>query len=97
MPKLSKRLAKTLSNILTPTNSAVGKVFISHASGDKTFVDRLTADLAQRGVSLWYDKLDLRIGDSVPGKINEGLASSKYFITVLSPRSVSLNCGFEKN
>jgi len=31
---------------------------------------------------------DLRVGDSIPGKINEGLASSKYFVIVLSPRSV---------
>lgn len=89
MPKLTNRLSKTLSNMLRGTSPAIGKVFISHASADKPFVDRLASDLAQRGISLWYDKLDLRIGDSVPGKINEGLASSKYFIIVLSPRSVS--------
>lgn len=53
-----------------------GKVFISHASDDKPFVDRLATDLSKRGVLLWYDKFDLRIGDSVPGKINEGLSSS---------------------
>ena len=66
----------------------IGKVFISHASADKLFVDRLAADLAQRGVPIWYDRLDLKAGDSVPGKINEGLASSKYFLIVLSPRAV---------
>jgi len=65
-----------------------GKVFISHASEDKPFVDRLATDLSKRGVLLWYDKFDLRVGDSVPGKINEGLSSSKYFLIVLSPRSV---------
>ncbi len=68
--------------------SPVGKVFISHASSDKAFVDRLAYDLSRHGVSVWYDKLDLRIGDSIPGKINEGLLSSKYFLVVLSPRSV---------
>jgi len=55
--------------------SPVGKVFISHASSDEGFVDRLAYDLSRHGVSVWYDKLDLRIGDSIPGKINEGLSA----------------------
>jgi hypothetical protein len=55
--------------------SPVGKVFTSHASSDEGFVDRLAYDLSRHGVSVWYDKLDLRIGDSIPGKINEGLSA----------------------
>ena len=57
--------------------SPVGKIFISHASADKPFVDRLVADLAANSVPVWYDKLNLRIRDSVPGSINAGLADSK--------------------
>jgi hypothetical protein len=67
----------------------VGKVFVSHASADKPFVDRLVADLAARSVPVWYDKLDLRIGESVPGAINAGLSDSKYFAIVLSKASVA--------
>lgn len=67
----------------------IGKVFISHASADKAFVDRLVADLAARAIPVWYDKLDLRVGDSVTGGINEGLAASKYFLIVLSTSSVA--------
>lgn len=67
----------------------VGKVFLSHASGDKPFVDRLAADLAKHSVPVWYDKLDLRIGESVPGKINDGIADSKYFAIVLSPAAIA--------
>lgn len=69
--------------------SAKRKVFISHASADKPFVDRLVGDLAKRGIDVWYDKLDIQLGDSIPGKINEGLSASKYFAIVLSPDSVS--------
>jgi hypothetical protein len=64
------------------------KVFISHASKDKNFVDRLVSDLAARGVPVWYDKLDVRLGDSIPGKINSGISEAKYFLIVLSPAAV---------
>src|SRR5438876_11769402 len=46
---------------------AIGKVFVSHSSSDKVFVDRLVADLAKHGIPVWYDKLDIKLGDSVPG------------------------------
>jgi TIR domain len=67
----------------------VGKVFISHASADKPFVDQLVADLAARAIPVWYDKFDLRVGDSVTGGINEGLTASKYFLIVLSKSSIA--------
>ncbi len=69
--------------------SHVGKVFISHSSADKRFVERLVADLAARQIPVWYDKLDLRIGESIPGSINKGLADSKYFAIVLSKAAIA--------
>jgi hypothetical protein len=68
---------------------SIGKVFVSHASADKPFVDRLVGDLAARSIPVWYDKLDLPIGTSVPGAINTGLSDSKYFAIVLSKASVA--------
>jgi hypothetical protein len=76
--KVSKKMIRNLSE----------KVFISHASRDKNFVDRLVSDLAARGVPVWYDKLDVRLGDSIPGKINSGISEAKYFLIVLSPAAV---------
>jgi hypothetical protein len=66
-----------------------GKVFVSHASADKPFVDRFVADLASRSIPVWYDKLDLRIGESITGAINSGLSEAKYFAIVLSKASVA--------
>ena len=48
----------------------IGKVFVSHASADNPFVDRLVADLAARAIPVWYDELNLRVGTSVTGGIN---------------------------
>jgi len=60
--------------------------FICHASEDKAeVVEPLAIELASRGSKVWYDRLTLKIGDSLSAKIDEGLASSRYGIVVLSP------------
>jgi hypothetical protein len=60
-------------------------VFICHASEDKAFVRRLVSSLAALGVDCWFDEFELRIGDSLVAKIDEGLARSRHGIVVLSP------------
>ena len=60
-------------------------VFISHATEDKNeFVRPLAKALEASGLSVWYDELTLKIGDSLRRKIEEGLANSRYGIVVLS-------------
>ncbi len=36
------------------------------------------------GISVWFDEYDLRIGDSLRRKIDQGLATSKFGIVILS-------------
>ena len=61
-------------------------VFISHASEDK---DEIVRDLAHalksKGLEVWYDDFEMKIGDSLRKKIDQGLASSKMGLVVLSP------------
>ena len=60
-------------------------VFISHASEDKDTVVRPLANaLLQRGLKVWYDEFELKIGDSLRCKIDKGLANSRFGIVVLS-------------
>lgn len=60
-------------------------VFISHASEDKDEVVRpLAAALTERGLDVWYDEFELRIGDSLRRKIDAGIARSRFGIVVLS-------------
>ena len=60
-------------------------VFISHASEDKDDVVRpLAIALKEKGLSVWYDEFELKIGDSLRRKIDKGLATSKFGIVVLS-------------
>ncbi len=60
-------------------------VFISHASEDKDeFVREFAKLLRQKGLTVWYDEFELKIGDSLRRKIDLGLKNSRYGIIVLS-------------
>jgi hypothetical protein len=41
--------------------------------------------LRQKGLRVWYDEFELRLGDSLRRKIDEGIARSVFGIVVLSP------------
>ena len=65
-------------------------VFISHASEDKELVVRpLAAALVSEGLNVWYDEFELRIGDSLRRKIDQGLANSRVGLVVLSHAFIS--------
>ncbi|WP_447893836.1 DUF1883 domain-containing protein [Vreelandella sp. GE22] len=61
-------------------------VFISHASEDKDgFVRPLANALMNAGLSVWFDEMTLRIGDSLRQKIDKGLTASRVGLVVVSP------------
>lgn len=67
-------------------------VFISHASQDKEgFVRDLARVLAERGLIVWYDEFELRVGDSLRRKIDAGLANSRFGVVVLSSHFFNKN------
>jgi hypothetical protein len=60
-------------------------VFISHASEDKAAVARPLRDaLTNLGVAVWLDEAQMRIGDSLRRKIDEGIRASRFGVVVLS-------------
>lgn len=60
-------------------------VFISHASEDKELVARPLADLLRSsGLTVWLDENELRLGDSLRTKIDQGLAQSRFGVVILS-------------
>lgn len=66
-------------------NSKEYDVFISHASEDKdTVVRPLAIALKSKGLNVWYDEFELKIGDSLRRKIDQGLSNSKFGIVVIS-------------
>lgn len=60
--------------------------FISHASEDKVTVAVPLAELlAAKGLKIWIDKQQIKIGDSLREKIEHGLTQSRFGIVILSP------------
>src|SRR5690349_18227727 len=60
-------------------------VFISHASEDKDAVARPLAEaLTKGGARVWLDEHELKLGDSLTGKIDHGLARSRFGVVILS-------------
>lgn len=61
-------------------------VFISHASEDKDGLVRpLAAQLEKRGLRVWFDETEIKLGDSLRRSIDYGLSKSRFGLVVLSP------------
>jgi Leucine-rich repeat (LRR) protein len=61
-------------------------VFVSHASEDKEAVVIPICKLLQRaGLRVWLDVSEIKLGDSIRARIDEGLARSRFGVVVLSP------------
>ena len=58
-------------------------VFISYASEDKAFVERLAEALSLK-IRVWFDDFELRVGDSLRQAIDEGLKSSRFGVVIFS-------------
>ncbi len=71
------------------SESTTPKAFVSHSSQDHAFVKKFAADLRAKGVDAWYSGWEIKPGDSIRAKIDEGLKGCEYFIIVLSKNSIS--------
>jgi len=59
-------------------------LFLSHTSIDKPFVEKLAKDLERLGIKVWFDKYEIKVGESIFWKIEEGIKDSEYFAIVIS-------------
>ena len=62
-------------------------IFLCHSSVDKPFVERLAADLERLGVGVWFDRYEIRVGQSILWRIDEGIRDSEYLGVVISKKA----------
>jgi hypothetical protein len=63
-------------------------VFVSHRTSDAAQAERLAKDIRDRGHNVWLDIWEVKLGDSIVEKMNEGLERSTFLILGLSSKGV---------
>lgn len=63
--------------------------FLSHSSKDSELAQHLAEDLQSRGVKVWYSEWEIRLGDSLRRKIDEGIGQATHFLVLLTPNSLA--------
>jgi hypothetical protein len=60
-------------------------LFMSYSHADsKAIVESLVVELEALGLDIWYDSVEMGIGDSIRESIDEGLRTSSHGVVVLS-------------
>src|SRR5262245_13627806 len=66
----------------------MAKVFVSHSTQDRSFVEREIVRLLEKhGLDAWYSKDDIQTSAHWERDILAGLKSCEWFLVVMSPRS----------
>jgi hypothetical protein len=59
-------------------------VFLSHSSTDKPVVRAIAERLRADGLKVWFDEWEIKLGDSIPAKIETGLEQSRVLVLAMS-------------
>lgn len=64
------------------------RVFLAHSSKDKDVVRAVALELDDAGIPCWLDESEIKIGDSLIGKIAEAIDVTSHVVVFLSRASV---------
>ncbi|MCU0863680.1 MAG: toll/interleukin-1 receptor domain-containing protein [Planctomycetes bacterium] len=64
------------------------RLFLSHATSDKTFARSLAVDLHHMGHTVWLDEWEISVGQSIPLCIGQGIDEADFVLVVLSKAAV---------
>jgi hypothetical protein len=67
----------------------MARIFLSHSSSDKLFVKKLAQDLTSQSHFVWLDEWEIRVGECIPTRIEQGLQETDFVVLVMSKRSCS--------
>jgi TIR domain len=62
-------------------------IFISYAHADKPLAQALAAGLTARGVTVWIDEQELRVGDSIIERVATAVSETDFFLALVSESS----------
>jgi GTPase SAR1 family protein len=70
------------------TDNFTYDVFLSHSAKDKVIVRPLAEQLRADGLRVWFDEWEIKPGDSIPAKIEEGLEASRVLVLCMSAQAL---------
>ena len=80
--------SKAIPNPKSSVGNKPPTAFLSHSTQDKRVARRLAHDLRAAGIDVWYAEWELRPGDSLRRKIDEGVEQASFFLVLLTPTSL---------
>jgi len=66
----------------------VANVFISHRRTDQLEAEKLATEIRNAGHTVWLDDWNIGLGDSIVGRMNEGLEAADYVVLCYSSSGV---------
>lgn len=79
---------RSLASAIAASTGAGPTVFLSYSSADKELVRTFARGLEERGVSVWFDEMQLRPGQEWGREIERALDSSDYIAFFVSKNSM---------
>jgi len=64
------------------------RVFLSHASSDRGFTEKLAKGLVSNGLRVWFDKWEIRASDEIALKISDALDACDCTTLTVSSRAI---------
>jgi hypothetical protein len=82
-------IRKAVFSLLKADGRPPPLVFLSYSHSDQHMAQALAGALEEEGIKTWLDVEQLKLGDSLSRRIDEGLASADIFVFFLSGQSVN--------
>lgn len=73
---------------ITDTNR-LPKVFLSYAWDDRELAQKIAQGLIAQGIDTWWAEWEIKSGDSIRTRIDNGLSDCSHFVVLLTPRSIT--------
>jgi hypothetical protein len=71
-----------------PVQSGPSKAFLSYSFEDRDIAEKVAQGLMASGIDTWWAEWEIRSGDSLRRKIDEGLGNCTHFIVLLTPSAM---------
>ena len=65
------------------------QIFISHSTNDKPIARQIASSLKEKSINVWLDEAEIRVGESIPDKVSEGILSSEVLCILISKNSAN--------